>query len=138
VDPKHLVQRSVEQGAVAAKLPPQLLLGLSLGKVSRRCTRALPLLLRTCRGAARSWKGGARRRSLSTVSRAPQRCAAIIPHHECPHRGLGGWHGQAHPLVPVGRWDVLVRDLHHRSVTDVDWGWRRWNRRRGARRGHGR
>jgi hypothetical protein len=93
---------------VVAKLLPQLLLGLSLVKVSRRCTGVLPLLLRTRRGAARSWKGGVRRRGLGTINRAPQRRAAVIPHHECPRRGLGGWRGQAHPLVPAGQRDILV------------------------------
>jgi hypothetical protein len=45
VDPQHLVQCSVERSAVVAKLLPQLLLGLSLGKVGRRCAGTLPLLL---------------------------------------------------------------------------------------------
>jgi hypothetical protein len=46
VDPRHLVQRSVERGAVVAKLLPQLLLSLGLDKVGRRRAGALPLLLR--------------------------------------------------------------------------------------------
>jgi hypothetical protein len=50
VDPQRLVQRSAERGAVVAKL----LLGLGLDEVGRRCTGALPLLLRMLRGATRS------------------------------------------------------------------------------------
>jgi hypothetical protein len=60
VDPQHLFQCSVERSTVVAKLLPQLLLGLSLGKVGRRCAGALPLLLWMRRGAAQSWKGGTR------------------------------------------------------------------------------
>jgi hypothetical protein len=61
VDPQRLVQRSVERSAVVAKLLPQLLLGLGLDTVGRRCAGARPLLLRMRRGTTRSWEGGVRR-----------------------------------------------------------------------------
>jgi hypothetical protein len=35
VDPQHLVQRTVERGAVVAELPPQLLLPLGVGERRR-------------------------------------------------------------------------------------------------------
>jgi hypothetical protein len=82
VDPQRLVQRPVERSAVIAELLPQLLLHLGLDEVGRRCAGALPLLLRMRRGATRRWKSSARRRGPSAVSRAPQRLAAIVPHHE--------------------------------------------------------
>jgi hypothetical protein len=54
MDRQRFVQRLVERGAVVAELLPQCLLGLSTGEVSRRRVGALPLLLRTRRGAVRS------------------------------------------------------------------------------------
>jgi hypothetical protein len=56
---------------MVAKLLPQLLFGLGLNEVGRWCVGVLPLVLRMCRGATRSWKGGARRRGPGTISQAP-------------------------------------------------------------------
>jgi hypothetical protein len=69
---------------MVAELLPQRLLGLGTREVSQRCVDALPLLLRMRRGAARSWKSGARRRGLGTVRWVPRRHAAVLPHHEYP------------------------------------------------------
>jgi hypothetical protein len=60
MNPQRLVQRSVERSAVVAELLPQLLLGLGLDEVGRRCAGVLPLLLRMRCGVTRSWKGSAR------------------------------------------------------------------------------
>jgi hypothetical protein len=84
MDSQCLVQRPVERSAVITELLPQPLLRLSLNKVGRRRTGTLPLLLRTCRGS------GVRRRGSGTIGRPPQRCAIVVPHHECSRRGLGG------------------------------------------------
>jgi hypothetical protein len=54
VDPHRFVQCPVERGVVVAELLPQCLLGLGTGEVSRRRVGALPLLLRTRRGAVPS------------------------------------------------------------------------------------
>jgi hypothetical protein len=59
------------------------------------------------------------------VCRVPRHHAAILPHHKHPHRGLGGWWGQALPLASFRRWDVVVRDLHHRHLIAADRGMRR-------------
>jgi hypothetical protein len=75
---------------MVAELLPQRLLSLGTGEVSRRRVDALPLLLRMRNGAAQSWKGGAGRRGLGAVRRAPRNHAAVLPHHEYPRRGLGG------------------------------------------------
>jgi hypothetical protein len=55
-----------------------------------------------------------------------------------PHRGLGGWCGQAPSLAPSRRRDVVVRDLHHCHLAVADWGRRRQNRWRSDRHGHDR
>jgi hypothetical protein len=60
---------------VVAKLLPQLLLGLGLDEVGRRCAGALPLLLRVCHEATRSREGGARPRGPNAVSRPPPSAA---------------------------------------------------------------
>jgi hypothetical protein len=61
VDPQRLVQRAVERGAVAAKLPPQLLLLLGVGERRQVVGNSLHL-----GGVA-----GARRRGLGAMSRPP-------------------------------------------------------------------
>jgi hypothetical protein len=75
---------------VVAEFLPQHLLGLRIEEVDRRRDDAFPLLLRARRGAIRSWEDRVRRRSLSAVRWALRHRAAILPHHEHPHRGLGG------------------------------------------------
>jgi hypothetical protein len=90
VDPQHLIQRLIEQSAVITELLPQPMLLLSLDEVGRRRADALPLLLWTCRGATQSWESSARRRGPGAVTRAPQRRVAVVSHHECPRRDLGG------------------------------------------------
>jgi hypothetical protein len=90
VDPQCLVQCPVERSTVITELLPQPLLCLSLDEVGRRRVGTLPPLLRTYHGAARSWESSARRRGPGDVGWAPQRRAAIVPHHERPRRGLGG------------------------------------------------
>jgi hypothetical protein len=78
-------------------LLPQPLLRLSLDEVGRRRAGTLPLLLRTCRGS------DVRRRGLSTISRATQRCAVIVPHHERPDEASGAEAGRlAHLSQPGG------------------------------------
>jgi hypothetical protein len=62
--------------------------------VGRWCAGALPLLLRMCRGAAQSREGGVRRRGPGAFSRAPQRRASVVPHHERPRRALGAGAGK--------------------------------------------
>jgi hypothetical protein len=89
VDPQRLIQRSVERSAMVTKLLPQLLLGLGLDEVGRRCAGALPLLLRMCRGATRSWEGGARRQGLGAISWAPQ-CSAAPPSSLTTSTPVGG------------------------------------------------
>jgi hypothetical protein len=71
VDPQRLVQRPVERSTVITKLLPQPLLCLSLDEVGRRRASALLLLLRTCRGATRSWESDARRRGPDAISGHP-------------------------------------------------------------------
>jgi hypothetical protein len=66
------------------ELLPQPLLRLRLDEVGRLRAGTLLHLLRTCR------RSGVRRRGPDTVGWAPQRCAAIVPHHEHPRRGLRG------------------------------------------------
>jgi hypothetical protein len=56
---------------MVAELLPQRLLGMGTGEVSRWCVDAFPLLLQACGGAARSWKGGMRRRGLDAVRCRP-------------------------------------------------------------------
>jgi hypothetical protein len=60
MDPQCLVQCPVERSAVITELLPQPLLRLSLDEVGRRRASMLPLLLQTCRGAARRWESGVR------------------------------------------------------------------------------
>jgi hypothetical protein len=113
VDPQSLVQRSVERSTVVPKLLQQFLLGLSLGKVSRRGRPKL--------------EG----RRATTRPRHGQ-LGALVPHRHhpsprVPPSGARGWRGQAHPLVSAGRQDILVRDVHHRRLTVVDWDRRWWN-----------
>jgi hypothetical protein len=67
MDPQCLVQRPVERSAVIMELLPQPLLRLSLDELGRRRADTLPLLLRTYRGAARSWESNARRRGPSAA-----------------------------------------------------------------------
>jgi hypothetical protein len=59
VNPQRLVQRPVERSTVATELLPQLLLGLGLDEVGRRCAGMLPPLLRVRCGATRTRKGSA-------------------------------------------------------------------------------
>jgi hypothetical protein len=103
VNPQRLVQRTVERGAVAAELSPQLLLPLRVGK--RRRVISNPFHLG---GVA-----GARRRGLGAMSPAPRHHVAVASPHEGPLLGLWGERGEAHPLVPPGRRGIVVRDLHH-------------------------
>jgi hypothetical protein len=41
---------------------------------------------------------------------------AILPPDESPRLRIGGWHGWAPPLVPPGRRDVVIGDLHRRLL----------------------
>jgi hypothetical protein len=107
MDPQGLVQRSVERDAVIAELLPQLLFLLGVGKVGGRLVDAL---LSRSRGA------GAGRGSLGAVPPAPGHHVAVPPSHERSRLGLGDWHGEVHPLVPPGRRDVVVRDLHRHRL----------------------
>jgi hypothetical protein len=50
------------------------------------------------------------------MPRAPGHHVAVPPSHKRPRRGLGGWRRQACPLVPPGRRDVVVGDLHRRRL----------------------
>jgi hypothetical protein len=50
------------------------------------------------------------------MPRTPGHHVAVPPSHKRPRLGLGGWRGQACPLVPPGRRDVVVGDLHHRRL----------------------
>jgi hypothetical protein len=103
VDPQRLVQRSVERGAVVVKLLLQLLLGLGLDEVGRRCAGALPLLLQMCRGAARSREGGARRRGPDAVSRAPSTAPLSSLTTSAPVGGSGAGAGRlTHWSLPGG------------------------------------
>jgi hypothetical protein len=83
VDPQRLVQRTVERGAVAAELPPELLLPLGVSKCGRVASDPLHL-----GGVA-----GAGRRSLNTVPSAPSHHVALAPPHEGPLLGLRGERG---------------------------------------------
>jgi hypothetical protein len=56
------------------------------------------------------------RRGLGAMPRAPGHHAAIPPSHKRPRLGLESWRGQACPLIPPGRRDVIVRDLHRRRL----------------------
>jgi hypothetical protein len=103
MDPQRLVQRSVERGAVIVELLQQLLLLLGIGEMGGRLVGAL---LSRSRGA------GAGRGSLGAVPSAPGHHVSVPPSNKRPRLGLGGWRGQAHPLVPPGRRDVVVRDFH--------------------------
>jgi hypothetical protein len=132
MDPQRLVQHIVERGVVVAELFSQRLLGLGLTEVGRRRARALPLLLWTCRGAVWSGKGGARRRGLDSVRWVPQHHAAILPHHQHPRHGLGGWCGPVPPLAP-SRWrGVIIRNLHRSRPTTTDGDGCQRNRRHGG------
>jgi hypothetical protein len=110
VDPQRLVQRPVEHGAVVTELPPQLLLLLGVGEGGRLVDALLP----------RSKEAGAGRGSLGAVPSSPGHHVAIPPPHERPLLGLGGRHGQVHPLVPPGRRGVVVRDLHRHRPGAAD------------------
>jgi hypothetical protein len=61
MDPQRLVQCPVERSDVITELLPQPLLRLSLDEVGWRRAGTLPLLLRMCRGATRSWESNVRR-----------------------------------------------------------------------------
>jgi hypothetical protein len=50
------------------------------------------------------------------MPRAPSHHVAVPPSNERPRLGLGGWRGPACPLVPPGRWGVVVRDLHRHRL----------------------
>jgi hypothetical protein len=102
MDPQRLVQRVVEHGAVAPELSLELLLSLGVGK--RRRIANGPLYLGRVAGA-----GG---RGLGAVSSAPCHHVALAPPYEGPLLGLWAERG-ARPLIPPGRWGVVVRDLHH-------------------------
>jgi hypothetical protein len=78
VDPQRLVQRTVERGAVAAELSPQLLLPLRVGERGRIASD--PLYLGGVVGAGR--------RGLGAVPSAPYRHVAVAPPHEDPLLGL--------------------------------------------------
>jgi hypothetical protein len=106
MDPQHLVQRSVERGAMIAELLPQLLLLLSVGEGGR--------LVDTLLAQART--GGVGRRGLDAASRAPGHHVAVPTSNKRPRVGIGGWRGQACPLVPPGRLDVVIRDFHRRRM----------------------
>jgi hypothetical protein len=67
VDPQRLVQRPVERSVVVTELLPQPLLRLSADDMGRRSADTLPLLLRTYRGAARSWESSTRRRGPGAI-----------------------------------------------------------------------
>jgi hypothetical protein len=60
--------------------------------------------------------GGAGRRGLDVVPRAPSHHVAVPPSDECPRLRLGGWCGKASPLVPPGRRGVIVGNLHYRRL----------------------
>jgi hypothetical protein len=79
VDPQRLVQRTVERGAVAAELSPQLLLPLGVGERGRVASDPLHL-----GGVA-----GAGRRGLGAMSPAPRHHVAVASPHEDPLLGLG-------------------------------------------------
>jgi hypothetical protein len=81
VDPQRLVQRTVERGAVAAELSPQLLLPLGVGE--RRRIASEPLY--------RGGVAGAGRRGLGAVPSAPRHHVALASPHEDPLLGL--WEG---------------------------------------------
>jgi hypothetical protein len=99
MNPQCLVQRPVERGAVVTELSPQLLLLPGVGEGGR--TVDAPF--------SRSRAAGAGGRSLGTVPSAPGHHVAVPPPHERPLLlGLGGWHGEVHPLVPPGRRGVVV------------------------------
>jgi hypothetical protein len=89
VDSQRLVQRPVERSAVITELLPQPLLRLSLNEVGRRHAGMLPLLLRTCRGAAQSSGSGVRRRGPGTISRAPSAAPSRPLTTSAPVRGSG-------------------------------------------------
>jgi hypothetical protein len=91
---------------VIAELCPQLLLLLGVGEGGRLVNAPL----------SRSGGAGAGRRSLGAVPSATGHHVAVPPSHECPRQGLGGWHGQVHPLVPPGRRDVVVWDFHRHRL----------------------
>jgi hypothetical protein len=112
VDPQRLVQRSVERGAVITELLPHLLLLLGVGKLGAARRRApLPK-----QGA------GAGRGSLGAVPPAPGHHVVVPPSNKRPCLGLGGWRGQARPLVPPGRRDVVIRNLHRHRLGAVGEG----------------
>jgi hypothetical protein len=50
------------------------------------------------------------------MPRAPDHHVVVPPSHKRPRLGLRGWRRQARPLVPPGRRDVVVRDLHRRRL----------------------
>jgi hypothetical protein len=50
------------------------------------------------------------------VPLAPGHHVAVPPSNKRPRLGLGGWRGQARPLVPPGRRDVVIRDFHRRRL----------------------
>jgi hypothetical protein len=102
MDPQRLVQRAVKRGAVAPELAPELLLPPGVSK--RRGIISNPLHLGEAAGA-----GG---RGLGAVSSVPRHHVTLVPPHEGPLLGLGGTCGEASPLIPPGRREV-VRDLHH-------------------------
>jgi hypothetical protein len=87
---------------MVTEFPPQLLLLLSVGEGGRLVDAPL----------SQSRAADAGGRSLGAEPSASGHHVAVPPPHEYPLLGLGGWHGQVHPLVPPGRRGVVVRDLH--------------------------
>jgi hypothetical protein len=50
------------------------------------------------------------------VPRAPSHHVVVPSSDERPRLRLGGWCGKAPPLVPPGRWGVVVGNLHRRRL----------------------
>jgi hypothetical protein len=78
VDPQRLVQRTVERGAVAVELSPQLLLPLGVGERGRVASDPL----------YRGGVAGAGRRGLGAMPSASCHHVALTPPHEDPLLGL--------------------------------------------------
>jgi hypothetical protein len=100
---QRLDQHPVERGAVIMELLPQLLLLLGVGEVGGASTRSSP------EAGGPAWDAEASAPCLGLP-------ATMRPSHLRPRLGLGGWRGQAYPLIPPGQRDVVVRDLHSRRL----------------------